>query len=45
VNVVVLWMTDKLMASFELRDGRSLLIAAGAIGLANFVFNYLPEQV
>jgi putative membrane protein len=45
VNIVVLWLTDKLMASFELRDGRTLLIAAGAISLANFVFSYLLHHV
>ena len=34
-NVLLLWFTDKLLDAFELRDGRSLLISAGAITLAN----------
>ena len=34
-NVALLWMTDKLLDAFELRDGKALLISAGAITLAN----------
>jgi putative membrane protein len=36
VNVVVLWLTDKVLASFELADRRTLWLAALAITLVNF---------
>ncbi len=38
VNAIVLWLTDKLMASFELRGARGLLVAAGVITLVNAAF-------
>jgi len=38
VNVVVLWLTDKIVETFELRDGKTLLISAGAITVANGIF-------
>jgi putative membrane protein len=34
-NAILLWVTDKLLDAFELRDSRSLMISAGAITLAN----------
>jgi uncharacterized membrane protein YvlD (DUF360 family) len=34
-NVALLWVTDKLLDAFELRDGKALLISAGAITLVN----------
>jgi uncharacterized membrane protein YvlD (DUF360 family) len=34
-NVALLWVTDKLLDAFELRDVKALLISAGAITLAN----------
>jgi len=34
-NAILLWVTDKLLDAFELRDGKALLISAGAITLAN----------
>lgn len=37
VNTVMLWLTDKLLPSFEIRDRRTLLIAATAVTLANFL--------
>jgi putative membrane protein len=40
-NVLLLWITDKLIDTFELRDGRTLLIAATAITGANFLFHLL----
>ena len=43
-NVVLLWITDKLIESFELRDGRSLLVAAGAITVANAVFHIVLSR-
>jgi putative membrane protein len=38
VNAVVLWLTDKLMESFELRGGRGLVLAAVLITLVNGAF-------
>ena len=39
VNTVVLWLTDKLMASFEIVSLRPLLVSAGAITLVNWLFH------
>jgi putative membrane protein len=39
-NVALLWVTDKLLDAFELRDGRSLLITAGAITIVNSLLHY-----
>jgi uncharacterized membrane protein YvlD (DUF360 family) len=33
VNTALLWLTDKLIGDFELKDGRTLLISSGAITL------------
>lgn len=38
VNAVLLWLTDKLMASFELRGARGLLLAATIITVVNGAF-------
>jgi putative membrane protein len=38
VNSVLLWLTDKLMSSFELRGARGLLLSAAVITLVNAVF-------
>jgi putative membrane protein len=38
VNTVVLWVTDKLMGSFEIVSLRPLLVSAGAITLVNWLF-------
>jgi putative membrane protein len=38
VNTVLLWLTDKLMGSFELRGARGLLLSAAIITLVNAVF-------
>jgi putative membrane protein len=38
VNVALLWLTDKVVSSFEIRSLRGLLIAAAAITLANAIF-------
>jgi putative membrane protein len=38
VNTVLLWLTDKLMGSFELRGMRGLFLAAGIITLVNWAF-------
>lgn len=34
-NAILLWVTDKLLDAFELRDSRALMISAGAITLVN----------
>jgi putative membrane protein len=39
VNTLVLWLTDKLMASFEISSFRPLLLSAGAITLINWLFH------
>jgi putative membrane protein len=38
VNGVLLWLTDKLMASFEITSFRGLFICAAAITLVNALF-------
>ena len=38
VNTVLLWLTDKLMASFEIKSLPTLLLSAGVITLVNGVF-------
>jgi uncharacterized membrane protein YvlD (DUF360 family) len=39
-NVALLWVTDKLLDAFELKDGRALLISAGAITVVNVVLHW-----
>jgi putative membrane protein len=41
VNTVILWLTDKLLASFEIVTVRALLLSAAVITLVNFAF-YTP---
>jgi putative membrane protein len=41
VNTVLLWLTDKAIASFEIRSFRGLFISAAVITLVNGVF-YAP---
>lgn len=41
VNAILLWITDKLLASFEIDNVGALLVAAGVITLINGVF-YAP---
>jgi putative membrane protein len=38
VNAIVLWITDKMMASFELRGARGLWLAALIITAVNWLF-------
>ena len=39
VNVVVLWLTDKLLGSFEISALGGLLVSAGAITVVNALFH------
>jgi putative membrane protein len=39
VNTALLWLTDKLIGSFEIKSARALLISAGSITLANWLFH------
>jgi putative membrane protein len=39
VNTVMLWLTDKVIASFEIRSVRALLISSGGITLVNWLFH------
>ncbi len=38
VNSVLLWVTDRLMGSFEIRGARGLLASASIITLVNWLF-------
>jgi putative membrane protein len=40
VNALVLWLTDKLIASFEIRTSGALLLSAAAITLVNGAFHF-----
>lgn len=40
VNTILLWLTDKLIAAFEIRTTGSLLLSAGAITAVNAVLHY-----
>lgn len=42
VNAVLLWITDKLLASFEITDTRALFLSALAITIVNWLF-YAPH--
>lgn len=37
INAVMLWLTDKLIDSFEIKTGRALLICAGVISVVNWL--------
>jgi putative membrane protein len=39
VNTAILWLTDKVIASFEITALRGLLLSAGAITLVNALFH------
>jgi putative membrane protein len=39
VNTVLLWLTDKLMASFEITTTRGLLVSSGAITVVNWLLH------
>jgi putative membrane protein len=41
VNTVLLWLVDKLLASFELKSLRALLLSSSAITLVNWLFHFL----
>jgi putative membrane protein len=42
VNTVLLWAADKLLASFQLKSTRALLLSSSAITLVNWLF-HLPQ--
>jgi putative membrane protein len=50
VNTVMLWLTDKLIDSFEIKSIRALLISGGCITLVNWLFHasahmrHLPQR-
>lgn len=39
VNTVMLWLTDKLIATFEINSLRALLTSAAAITVVNWLFH------
>ena len=43
-NVILLWVTDKLLDAFELRDSKTLLIAATAITVVNGLFQIVIRR-
>ena len=44
VNTVMLWLTDKLIASFEIKTLRALLTSAAAITVVNWVFSAIVRS-
>ena len=50
VNTAMLWLTDKVLDSFEIKSVRALLISGGAITLVNWLFyasafaHHLPRR-
>lgn len=40
-NCLLLWVTDKLLEAFELRDGKALMISAVCITAVNGVLHYV----
>jgi putative membrane protein len=44
VNTFLLWITDKVMDSFEVTDGKTLLIGASIITLVNFAFGWITRN-
>jgi len=40
VNTVLLWLADKLLASFEIKSVRALLLSSSAITLVNWLFHF-----
>jgi putative membrane protein len=40
VNTVMLWLTDKLIASFQIRTVRALLASAAIITVVNWIFHF-----
>jgi putative membrane protein len=39
VNTALLWLADKLLASFELKSTRALLLSSGAITVVGWLFH------
>jgi putative membrane protein len=44
VNTVMLWLTDKLIGDFEIKNLRALLISSGAITVVNWILHVLVLQ-
>jgi putative membrane protein len=40
VNTILLWLTDKVLASFEIKSTGSLLLSAGAITAVNALLHF-----
>jgi len=43
VNTALLWLADKLLASFELKSLRALLVSSGAITVVGWLFHFAPH--
>lgn len=44
VNVILLWLTDKILASFKIESLGSLLLSAGAITAVGALMHYLVRS-
>jgi len=45
VNTVLLWLTDKVMGSFEIESLGSLLMSAGAITFVNAAMHFALRYI
>ena len=45
VNAILLWLTDKVLASFKIESLGSLLLSAGAITAVNAVFHFVVRSI
>jgi putative membrane protein len=45
VNAILLWLTDKVMASFKIHTLGSLLMSAGAITVVNALMHFVLRSV
>ncbi len=41
INAFLLWLTDKMIANFEIRDFKTTLIAAASISLLNMLLQWI----
>jgi len=45
VNAILLWLTDKVLSSFQIESLSSLLMSAGAITAANALFHFVLRSI
>jgi len=44
VNTIVLWLTDKFLGDFEIKDAKTLLISSGVITLVSALFHWIVRN-